>query len=296
MDQISVEKVIKPVHSSFSAVCYEHTYFEAPLHIHPEYELILIEQGEGYTFVGDMTYKLAAGDFMLIGHDLPHLWLSSHEYYIKGTSLRSASVYAQFKTDIFPAQESTVEEFSSIYRLLSDSQKGLRFSGEGLERIKQQFRELPTLSGFSRLLSLYQILQDLSACPYTFLTSAHYINTYEQGKEDPIIQRAHLFMNRNYQENITLEQIAAYAGMNPSALCRYYKKHTGETLFQYLAELRISYATKLLMNKNISIGQIAYDCGYNNLSHFNRQFKAIMGKTPSEYYQQLQKHPGVFNA
>lgn len=149
------------------------------------------------------------------------------------------------------------------------------------------------MSGFSRLLSLYQILQDLSACPYTFLTSVHYINTYEQGKEDPIIQRAHLFMNRNYQENITLEQIAAYAGMNPSALCRYYKKHTGETLFQYLAELRISYATKLLMNKNISIGQIAYDCGYNNLSHFNRQFKAIMGKTPSEYYQQLQKHPGV---
>ena len=108
MDQISVEKVIKPVHSSFSAVCYEHTYFEAPLHIHPEYELILIEQGEGYTFVGDMTYKLAAGDFMLIGHDLPHLWLSSHEYYIKGTSLRSASVYSQFKTDIFPAQESAV--------------------------------------------------------------------------------------------------------------------------------------------------------------------------------------------
>lgn len=148
MDQISVEKVIKPVHSSFSAVCYEHTYFEAPLHIHPEYELILIEQGEGYTFVGDMTYKLAAGDFMLIGHDLPHLWLSSHEYYIKGTSLRSASVYSQFKTDIFPTQESAVEEFSSIYRLLSDSQKDCAFRATDSNASNNSFGNCPPCPAF----------------------------------------------------------------------------------------------------------------------------------------------------
>ena len=102
-------------------------------------------------------------------------------------------------------------------------------------------------------------------------------------------------MNKNYQENISLEDIARHVGMNASALCRYYKKNTGKTLFSYLSELRISYAVKLLMNKNIAISQIAYDCGYNNLSHFNRQFKGITGKTPSEYCKLLNREENTIN-
>lgn len=136
----------------------------------PEYELILIEEGKGLSFVGDSIQDLSPGDFMLIGKNLPHLWLSADEY---------------------------------------------------------------------------------------------------------------------YQNNIALEDIACNVGMNPSALCRYYKKHTGKRMFEYLTELRISYATKLLINKNINISQVAYDCGYNSLSHFNHQFKQVTGYTPSEYAQKL---------
>lgn len=94
-------------------------------------------------------------------------------------------------------------------------------------------------------------------------------------------------MHLHYQEEITLEQIADFAGMNPSALCRYYKKHTQKTMFSYLTEIRITYATKLLSIRQKNISQIAYDCGYNNISYFNRQFKALKGKTPSEYYKDL---------
>ncbi|WP_270712518.1 helix-turn-helix domain-containing protein [Phocaeicola coprophilus] len=101
------------------------------------------------------------------------------------------------------------------------------------------------------------------------------------------INKVHLFINKNYQNNIALEDIACNVGMNPSALCRYYKKHTGKRMFEYLTELRISYATKLLINKNINISQVAYDCGYNSLSHFNHQFKQVTGYTPSEYAQKL---------
>ena len=89
------------------------------------------------------------------------------------------------------------------------------------------------------------------------------------------------------EEELNLEDIANFVGMNPSALCRYYKRHTGKKMFEYLSGLRISYAMKLLMNRNINISQVAYDCGYNSLSHFNRQFKEITGYTPTEYIKHI---------
>lgn len=101
------------------------------------------------------------------------------------------------------------------------------------------------------------------------------------------IAKVHLYINRHYQEELNLEDIANFVGMNPSALCRYYKRHTGKKMFEYLSGLRISYAMKLLMNRNINISQVAYDCGYNSLSHFNRQFKEITGYTPTEYIKHI---------
>lgn len=286
MKTVSVEKVIKPACSSFCAVYYENEYFSAPLHIHPEYELILIEKGNGLSFVGDLVHNMQPGDLMLIGHNLPHLWLSSDEYYEKGTSLRSASVYSQFNTDIFPSDE-TVEEFKSIRQLLNDSQKGLLFVGETLSKLQNHFRLLPKQEGFRKLVMLYEILQELTQCPYKILTSPFYINPFSDEMTDPTIQKANTYIHQHYQENISLQQIADHVGMNPSALCRYYKRLTRKTLFEYLTDIRIAYATKLLAYRNMAISQIAYDCGFNNISYFNRQFKALTGKTPGEYSRSL---------
>lgn len=289
MKNISVEKVEKSSYSSFLATYYENDYFAAPFHRHPEYELILIEEGEGHSFVGDKVHTLKKGDFMLIGKNLPHLWLSTDDYYQKDNSLKSASVYCQFNAEIFPMDES-VQEFTPIRRLLQDSQKGLLFCGNEQKKSQELFRSLPTLQGFNKLVMLYEILQELASCPYSILTSKHYTNQYEEtDSQDLLIKKATNYINRHYQEELTLGEIAQHVGMNPSALCRFYKKQTGKTLFEYIAELRISYASKLLIYRNTSIGQIAYDCGFNNISYFNRLFKAIMGKTPGEYYRELHK-------
>lgn len=291
MNAVSFENVVKPVDSSFCAVSYRNAYFAAPLHIHPEYELILIEKGIGLTFVGDTVRKMSPGDFMLIGKNLPHLWLSADEYYEKDTTLISGSVYSQFNTDIFPSEYNKIPEFDSIRLLLNKSQKGLLFTGEAQLKVQEAFKKLPFYDSFEKLIELYKILYELSKhCDYAFLSSAQY-RSQAMDENDVVIKRALYYMNKNYQENICLEDIARYVGMNSSALCRYYKKNTGKTLFGYLSELRISYAVKLLMNKNIAISQVAYDCGYNNLSHFNRQFKEITGKTPSEYCKLL-RHEG----
>lgn len=287
--EATFEKVEKKQGSSFSVIAYTNPYFEAPLHIHPEFELILIEEGTGLSFVGDSVRKLQPGDFMLIGSNLPHLWLSGDEYYCNNLNLISKSIYTQFNKNIFPENIFDIPELSDIYKILKKSEKGLIFKGENIEQIKEMFRSLVNREGFEKINDLYILLNRLSTeCTYTELTSHNFYNKINT-EEDLIINKVQIFINNNYQNDLSLEDIANNVGMNPSALCRYYKKHTGKKMFEYLTELRISYAVKLLSNKSISIGQIAYDCGYNSLSHFNHQFKNITGYTPSEYIKEVLK-------
>lgn len=288
MNQISYEKVVNPTGSSFRIENYSHAFFEAPLHIHTEYELISIEKGHGLAFVGDSVHRFAPGDFMLIGKNLPHLWLSAEEYYENNTLLMSASVYSQFDINLFPDDALQIPEFDSIRSLLSQSQRGLLFMGEKKSEVQESFRQLPSRPNFEKLLRIYSILHELSChCKYCELTTSHYQNPLEKGKNDPILKRTYTVISEKYQDDLALQDIADYVGMNPSALCRYFKKKTGKTIFEHLTETRISYAVKLLISRKIPINQIAYDCGYNNLSHFNRQFKNVTGTTPREYNKLL---------
>lgn len=283
------EKVEKKLGSSFSVISYSNPYFAAPLHIHPEYELILIEEGTGLSFVGDSIRKLQPGDFMLIGSNLPHLWLSGDEYYNEGNCLVSRSIYTQFNKNIFPENIYDIPELSDIYTILKKSEKGLFFESDNIEEMKNMFRNLVNTEGFKKINDFYMLLYRLSTeCIYHELTTDIYHNE-NNSEKDLIISKVHAFINNNYQNDISLGDIAGNVGMNPSALCRYYKKHTGKKMFEYLTELRISYAVKLLSNRSINIGQIAYDCGYNSLSHFNHQFKDITGYTPSDYSKYVLK-------
>lgn len=290
MENVSLEKVIPGKGNSFCAVNYENAYFAAPLHVHPEYELILIEEGHGLTFVGDSVQQLKTGDFMLIGSNVPHLWLSADEYYMPGTSLKSRSVYSQFGRNIFPAEYAVIPELTAVMVLLQEAQRGIIFEREEGGHVAEMFRKLPSKSGFDRWMGLYRVLNALAShCRYRYLTSDDYSNTSDRYVENSITKKAIEYINKYYQNDITLESIAEHVGMNPSALCRYFKKNTGKKLFDFVCELRIAFAAKLLLNSNISITRIAYDCGYNNLSHFNRQFKAITNSTPTEYRKILSK-------
>lgn len=283
----TIEKVERKHGSSFSVIAYTNPYFAAPLHIHPEYELILIEEGGGLNFVGDSIRKMQVGDFMFIGSNLPHLWLSSDEYYEAGTTLKSRSIYTQFNVDIFPENMFNIPELAPIDTLIKASEKGVLFLGDNIDHFKKEFRELVDKQGFDKWYGLCKLLHGLSTqCRYELLTSETFTpdNSYTNNST---IAKVHLYINRHYQEELNLEDIANFVGMNPSALCRYYKRHTGKKMFEYLSGLRISYAMKLLMNRNINISQVAYDCGYNSLSHFNRQFKEITGYTSTEYIKHI---------
>jgi AraC-like DNA-binding protein len=147
--------------------------------------------------------------------------------------------------------------------------------------------QLPANKGFEKVMCLYTILNRLGTeqnC--TCLASL----TYETPNvsKDPIYQKTIDYIHNHYQSDICLTQIASYAGMNKSALCRYFKRIAGKSIFDYINELRISYTCKLIANTDIRISSIAYDSGFKNISHFNNQFKQIMGYPPSQYKRMFQ--------
>lgn len=289
MKHISIESVTPNLNSSFLCAVLENGYFTRPLHIHPEYELILLEKGGGMIFVGDMTAPLQEGMFMLLGPSLPHFWLSSAEYYQPENKLISRCSYCQFMPDIFPKDWEHMPEFYLIHKLLLQSERGVLFNGKKKEDITKRFRDLRGQDSFQRLTGLYCILQELALLEGNQCMSSIAYKASTQYSIDPIVQKVELYLNANYNTDICLTQIADAANMNPTALCRHYKKQTGKTIFERLTELRISYASKLLLNKTAIISNVAYDCGYTSRSHFNEQFKKLMGQTPREYVRQLNK-------
>ncbi len=283
MKDITFETVSNHEDGSFLVKNYQHDFFEAPLHIHSQYELISFDKGEGAAFVGDSINRFRPDDLMLIGERLPHLWMSDDIYYEENNGHTSASTYAQFTDKILPRDISILPEFTSIESLLNRSQRGIIFHGKKKDELQDLFRRIPHQSNFAKLIYFYYILNELAQCEFEYLTTEQYINPMLKYVDNTILTNIHTFIADKYREDITLKEIAEYAGMSPSAMCRYFKNHTGRTIFEHLAETRISYAIKLLSSRKISIGAIAYDCGYNNISHFNRQFKAITGKAPSQY-------------
>lgn len=284
MPKITYEKVTRNKDSSFSVIDYYNPYFAAPLHIHPEYELILIEEGTGTMYVGNFTKPLEQGDLLLIGPNLTHLWLSSECYYKPDVSMLSHSVYCQFDERILPDPQHRIAEIKPIYHLLHESLKGILFRGEKLQEAQEQFRMLIHQNGFEKWMNFCMLLYKLAnEVDYVCLNSDEYVSG-NVGYNDPCIKNIHQYLMQHYQYNISLADLADLAHMNPSSLCRFYKANTGRSIFDYLAEIRISYATKLLQNRHSGISQIAYDCGYNSISHFNHQFKRITGYTPTEFF------------
>ena len=282
--KVDIEKVTPQTGDSFVAVHYQNPYFAAPFHRHEEYELILIREGKGLSLVGNEIRKLAKGDFMLIGANLPHLWLSSDEYYEKNSPLVSCSTYAQFGTCIFPDNMETIPEMCRIWNILRESKRGLYFHRHrDVDEAIRTFLRLPEERGVRRIISLYGILDSLSDnSKYEYMTPSEGAGISDD-HSNAVIQKVMTYIDCNYNEQIMLETLANISGMHPTALCRLFKSVTGKRLFDHVSECRIENATKLLVNSNIPIKQIAFDCGYNYVSFFNKQFKHLKKMTPVEY-------------
>ena len=277
------EKVMLSEQSSVLVRQFQLPYFDSPWHYHPEYELTYIPEGYGRRFVGDHVDTFRAGDLVLIGPDLPHFWRNDDEFYQPDSILRASSVVVQFPAAFDERVLALLPEATAIRQLLRRARYGVHFSVTCSELVAEPLEQLAKQTGLSQLLGLLAILNQLATDPEARLLASDGYQLATSSAETERMKRVLEFMLANFRSDIRIDQIASIAGMAPAAFCRYFKNRTRKTFVDYLNELRIGHARKLLATVDLSVGQIGMESGFSSNSHFHRLFKQHTGSTPFHY-------------
>jgi AraC-like DNA-binding protein len=264
-------------------------HFTYPWHFHPEYELLYVIEGSGTSFVADSIEEFKSGDLALIGSNLPHFWRSDERYTKSKGNLKIKYIVIQFPGDFLKDEIENYPEYLLIGELLERASQGVRFSPDFTKKISKKLIKLSKINGFERILALQEMLQILAKTKdYKLLAGELYNvenNTFTNFRLTKIIH----FLNTNYQHKIELNKVADIANLHPSAFCRFFKEKTGKSLSEYVNDMRISYACRLIIEGKLSVSQISFESGFNNLSNFNRIFKKHTGFTPTNYSQEFHK-------
>ena len=264
------------------------TEFTYPLHRHREFELNFIEHGAGVRrIVGDSVEEIGDFELVLVGSEgLEHVWEQGN---CKSADIREITI--QFSKDIFNENLLSKNQFVSIKKMLDKAEHGLAFP---LSAIMKVYSTLDTLAvekeKFVQFLKFLYILYELSmADGVKVLASSSFANT-SRNKESRRVQKVKQYINDHYSEPLMLNDLADIAGMSPVAFSRFFRIRTNRTLSDYIADIRLGFAARLLVDTTKNISEICYECGFNNLSNFNRTFKNKRGSTPREFREMYKKH------
>ncbi len=259
--------------------------FTYPWHFHSEYELLFVIKGEGTSFVADSIETFSSNDLVLLGSNLPHYWKSGENNKFSGVEY----IVVQFSNDFFKEAISSYPEFHLIRELLERSLRGIRFNKSFSVKIRAKLFKLTKEKGFKRTISLLNILQTLAKVrKYKLLAGELYQTENHDFTSNRLIKTMH-YLNSGYLKKIELKKVAEIANMHPSAFCRFFKQKSGKSLSEFVNDMRISYACRLIIEGRMSVSQVCFESGFNNLSNFNRTFKKHTGFTPSNYFFEFHK-------
>jgi AraC-like DNA-binding protein len=271
------EKVSPAPQSSFVWLRVAGNRFQAPYHYHPEIELTLVTKSQGIRFVGDSVERFKEGDLILLGENLPHVWLNSPD------CRQSEAIVIQFSPRFLGQGWQEIPEMLGIRRLLEKARRGLCFPPRTSELLRNRLRGLEKLHGVSRVTEFLLILNELGRQKQTrFLCSLPYDAGRCQGHENRIHQ-VYRYLNENYQDTLLQSQVAKQLRLSPPAFARFFRKVTGKKFTQVVNEMRVEWACHLLRESDKTISEICYESGYKNLSNFNRQFQRLRQMTPRQY-------------
>ncbi len=284
------EHIDFPGRSAIKVKKREVSHFSYPWHFHSEYELLYVINGKGIRYVADSIQAFESGDLVLVGSNLPHFWRHDKSYDNENNDDKLKYIVVQFPPDLFSDQISKYPEFHSIGDLLERSSRGIRFLPEVASQHSNLIERMSEVSGIERIILMLGILQKLATEEkYEVLAGEFYQNKEFIFDNDRLNKVLH-FISTNYQNKIELGKAAEISNLHPSAFCRYFKEKTGKSLLEYTNDMRISYACKLILEQRLTITQICFETGFNNVSNFNRTFKKQTGHTPSEYYNQYNRN------
>ncbi|CAA9194925.1 AraC family transcriptional regulator [Flavobacterium collinsii] len=251
--------------------------FYDKLHQHEEIQISFIEKGQGAIFAGDTISHYREGDILMIGSNLPHVFRS--EVYENESSIMRTLF---FTTNSFGKEFFTLTTFKNIHPFLESSKNGFIIHNAP-KKITKSFKKLKKADNYERFILFLEIIKWLSNSDREQLSNHLYDKkiTDNEGKR---MQTVFEHVMTNYQKNINLDEIASIANMTKNAFCRYFKVRTNKSFFQFLIEVRIEHASKLLANNSeLSVLEIAELCGFNNISNFNRKFKELKQSSPLQY-------------
>ena len=274
-------KIPKPKNEALVYQIDREQVFYDQLHQHGEIQISYVEKGSGSLFVGDRINEYKAGDILVIGSFIPHVFRSDARS--KEESLMHTLFFDQnsFGQDFFQLTDlSSTQNFfkKSAFGMMVQSRKS---------KIIPLFSKLSNQNKVEQIASLLMIINQINKSKTIPLSSFVYRKSFtdDEGKR---MSKVYDYAMERYQEPITLDEIAEKANMSKNAFCRYFKKRTNKTFFQFLIEIRIENACKLMVkNPELSIAAIAEQCGFNNIANFNRKFKAFKGCTPTQYRNQF---------
>jgi AraC-like DNA-binding protein len=277
-----------PAHS-FSVRHDVYPYINNLWHYHPEVELIHINKGNGTQFVGDNIKRFASGDIVLIGSQLPHYWRYDDAYFKPGTTMMADAAVIHFAENFWGEHFLNLPESKPIKTLLEKARRGIHIQGKTAKAAASIIRKLTSSDGIQRIIMLMELLSVIAASDeLVFLSSigfSHDLNDMENERINAIYE----YSLANFRRKIQLSEIADIARISENSFCRYFKSRTRKTYSQFLIEIRVGDACKMLIENRLSIKQICFECGFKNLVGFHKYFKLITGKSPLSYQREYNK-------
>ena len=276
---------VEPRDESFKAWKNGKPYMRVPWHYHPECEITYIHKGKGSLFVGDRILKYGPDEIILIGPNLPHEWRSD----FRDPDFYSETISAHFELKFLGEPFFQLPEAIFITNLLENSSRGIRIDNRHIKaHIREKMLTLPEITGMTRINTLLQILDSISNSPnLTYLSSSSFVKSLDFSQDDRIKQ-VYEYVMKNFHNPISISEVSSLINMTDTSFCRFFKTRTNKSFITYLNEIRVGYASKLLMEGKLCVSQIVYDSGFNNVSYFNKQFKRIKNTTPSRYLKDFQ--------
>lgn len=261
--------------------------FTFPIHRHKEYELNFLANCKGARrVVGDSVEETGDFDMALLGNGIEHGW-EQHEC----TNQKIREITIQFSTDLLGESFLSKNQLSSIRKMLELSANGIVFSQESIMKVYKRLDELTkTDSGFHGMIELLIILHELAEDgEYRVLSTSAFAST-SPACDSRRVRKVQQYIDSNYKQEIRLGDLANLVGMTPTAFSRFFKLRTGKSISDYVIDVRLGHATRLLVDSTTSIAEICYECGFNNISNFNRIFKKKKGSSPKVFREIYQHH------
>jgi AraC-like DNA-binding protein len=258
-------------------------FFYKELHFHPELELVHIQKGSGTQFLGNHIQHFKAGDMILVGPDIPHLWKCDKQYFQEKPLLKAAATVVHFLPGALGTGFFLLPENNLIKKLIAKSNLGLSIHKKTKDNVAYLLNELLASNGSKRIILLLEILHTLSESKEVKTINKKEILLIQTEKETERMNRILQYLLSNFQKKIELKDIAAIANLSPNAFCRYFRLRTNKSYSSFLMEIRINHACKLLAETELPVSDICYDSGFNNFSNFNRYFKQLTNFTPLQY-------------